>query len=209
MVSYVSNYFTPTSILDIGANVGQFYQESKKVFNDSYYFLIEPNPNCDEHLKKLNVDYYIGAVSDKIKNIPFIMNKTDLTSTGNSFYKEVSSFFTDDNIVEYNITTTTLDELFLNKKTFDLIKIDTQGSELDIVKGGINLIKETKGIILEVSVAINEYNLNAPKSTEIFDFMFSIGFEHKIKVGVNFNPDNGELVQEDYLFLNKNFISYE
>ena len=73
----------------------------------------------------------------------------------------------------------------------------------------LNLIKETKGIILEVSVAVNEYNFNAPKSTEIFDFMFNLGFEHKIVVGYNFNPDNGELVQEDYLFLNKNFIEYE
>jgi FkbM family methyltransferase len=209
MVNYVSNYFIPTSILDIGANVGQFYQESKKIFNDSYFLLIEPNPNCEEHLKKLNVDYYIGAVSDSIKEMPFIMNKTDLTSTGNSFYKEISSFFTDDNIVTYNITTTTLDKLFFKKKNFDLIKIDTQGSELDIVKGGVNLIKNTKGIILEVSVTTNEYNLNAPKSIEIFDFMFNLGFENKIVVGHNFNPDNGELVQQDYLFLNKKFIKYE
>ena len=42
-----------------------------------------------------------------------------------------------------NIKTDTLDNLFL-KKNIDLIKIDTQGSEYEILEGGLNCIKKDK-----------------------------------------------------------------
>ena len=59
----IKNYFEPKSILDIGANVGQFYNESKLVFSNSYYYLIEGNENCEVVLKTLGVDYSISLLS--------------------------------------------------------------------------------------------------------------------------------------------------
>ena len=37
----IKKYFEPKSILDIGANVGQFYNEIKNIFPNSYYYLVE------------------------------------------------------------------------------------------------------------------------------------------------------------------------
>ena len=39
----VKKYYEPKTILDIGANVGQFYNECKSIFTDSYYYLVEGN----------------------------------------------------------------------------------------------------------------------------------------------------------------------
>ena len=50
----------------------------------------------------------------------------------------------------------------------DPIKIDTQGSELDILKGGKLTIQRTKFLLLEVSLL--EYNLNAPLIDEVLDW---------------------------------------
>jgi FkbM family methyltransferase len=203
MIDSVLKYFKPNSVLDIGANIGEFYLNSKKVLPNSYYYLIEPNIECEEILKTLNVDYYLGAVSDKIEEKDFFVSKSYFRCTGNSLYREITSYFDEKNLIKYKIKTTTLNELFYKNETyFDLIKIDTQGSELDILKGGIEIIKRAKGVILEVAVA--EYNLNAPMAEEVFGFMEKLGFEKKEKVGSNNNPETGELVHEDYLFINKN-----
>jgi hypothetical protein len=53
--------------------------------------------------------------------------------------------------------------------------MDTQGSELDIIKGGTNLISRTKGIILEENVY--RYNFGAALHNEIKEYMEGIGFE--------------------------------
>ena len=206
MITSVYEYFTPLSILDIGSNNGQFFLESKKTFNKAYYFLVEPNPNCEKALCTYDVDYYIGAFSDKIKPVKFLMSKVDEYCTGNSLYKESTNYYSKDNLIELDIITETMDNFFISKKIkrFDLIKLDTQGSELDILKGGVNMVKQSLGLIIEVAVA--DYNIGAPKYNEVFDFVDSLGFEKKIKIGVNFNPETRELVHEDYLFINKNIL---
>ena len=85
---------------------------------------------------------------------------------------------------------------------FDLIKIDTQGSELDIIKGGKNLILKSKAVILEV--AYIEYNLGAPKSDEVVKYMNEMGFEEKMSIGEHYEGD--DIVQKDLLFINKELV---
>jgi len=206
MISSVKDYFTPLSVLDIGANNGQFYTESKKIYDRAYYFLVEPNPSCERVISTYNIDYYIGAFSDRIKPVKFLMSKVDEYCTGNSLYREATNFYSDQNLIEIDIQTNTLDNFFLDKKVkrFDLIKIDTQGSELDILKGGVNIAKQALGLILEVAVA--DYNIGAPKCDEVFNFVNTLGFTKISKVGVNYNPETHELVHEDYLFINNSIL---
>ncbi len=203
MVGPVKYYFTPMSILDIGANIGEFYGQSVGYFPDAYYYLIEPNPECEEALQSLGVDYYLGAVSDVEKEATLFISTLQFRCTGNSFYREKTYFFAEDKIKQHTLTTTTLDILFQNK-VFDLIKIDTQGSELDILKGGKNLIQQAKGAILELARV--EYNTGAPQGSEVTSYMEELGFIKRERLGTNFNPETRELVHEDYLFIRKDFI---
>ena len=46
----VEKYLKPNSILDIGANVGQFYHAAKKVFPEAFIFSIEGNILCERIL---------------------------------------------------------------------------------------------------------------------------------------------------------------
>ena len=61
-INKIKNYFEPNSILDIGANVGQFYNEIKTIFPDAYYYLIEGSENCKSALETLNVNFSISLL---------------------------------------------------------------------------------------------------------------------------------------------------
>jgi FkbM family methyltransferase len=161
------------SVIDIGAHHGIFYKELSKVKQINKWLLIEANKNCSLHLENLNVPYRIAMLSDSIKTLPYYQHKYDSTCTGNSYYRELSHHYTDDNILIDNIQTSTLD-LITDNEQFDLIKIDTQGAELDILRGGLVTLSKAKYVLLETSLL--PYNLNAPLQPVVIDFMTENGF---------------------------------
>ena len=196
----------PNSILDIGAHSGQFYNWAKAVWPTSPIFMIEANPLHEQQLKNmtfmLDDGYLIAALGDEKRDVTFYTRKDKPHTEGNSYYKEVNYWDIPQLIQENKIKLQTLDSLFENDSVFDLIKIDTQGSELDILKGGKNLISRATAVILEV--AYIEYNLGAPNDKEVIDYMNSIGFEEKMSIGEHY--DGEEAVQKDLLFLNRELL---
>jgi hypothetical protein len=121
-------------------------------------------------------------------------------NSGDSFYRENTNYYSDDSVIMEKVQTTTLDDIFTNNETFDFIKIDTQGSELDILRGGVNTIRDAYAILLEVS--IYEYNLGGPKKEDVVSFMSNLGFNKQVVVSEIFHPFiSGILIQQDILFL--------
>ncbi len=81
--------------------------------------------------------------------------------------------------------TSTLDKIIykkFNKKKYDLIKLDTQGSELNILKGGIKTLKKTKYLITEIH--FKNYNIGSASHKELNSFLENNGFK---KVDILFN----------------------
>lgn len=193
----INKYLKPNRVLDIGANVGQFRKKFLSTYPDSYVFSIEANVECEKELKKLTEDFLIILLSKDNRDYEYYKVKNDPLCTGNSIYRELTEKFKEEDILIENVKARTLDSL--NFDCFDLIKIDTQGSEIDIIQGGISLCACAKGIILEVSNI--PYNQNAPLKEEVNKFMKSINF---IPVEVlDFNP---YVNQEDILYINLNYI---
>jgi FkbM family methyltransferase len=182
------------SVLDIGAHHGNFYRKLSKIKNIEKWFLIEANKNCEGHLAILNVPYKIAMLSDSVKSLPYYQHKFDNTCTGNSYYRELSHHYSDENIIVDILTTNTLDEI-VNGERYDFIKIDTQGAELDILSGGLKTLEGAKLVLLETSVI--PYNKNAPLQKDVIDFMRSYGFDN-YKVIDQFMLPN--IHQEDLLF---------
>lgn len=78
-------------------------------------------------------------MSDNQKNVNWYNNN----STGDSIYKENTSFYDNSNVIIKK--TNTLDHFFKDKNiSFDFIKIDVQGSEIPILKGGFKYYKKYK-----------------------------------------------------------------
>jgi len=189
---YIEN---PEHILDIGANVGQFYEIAKATWPKANILSIEGNPYCQNFLSNTNPNNKICLLDYEPKLTAFFLNKNHILSTGNSIYKELTEHFSFDNTRVIKIKTHTLDNI-LPYQIFDLVKLDTQGSEIDIMKGGKNLIQRAKGVIVEVSH--KPYNLNAPLSYQVVDYMLKNNF--LLKETLNTNSKSH---QSDFFFVNE------
>ena len=165
----------PKSVLDIGANVGEFSRLCKSLWNDIDILMVEGNENCEPDLKLTGYPYTIELLGDEEKEVDFYIQSDNIKGTGCSYYREVTHLYDEPIIVKKTLKK--LDDIV--NQTFDIIKIDTQGSELDIIRGGRDTISKASYVILELP--IKEYNLNSPKIEEIIEEMKSLGFD-------DFNP---------------------
>jgi len=193
----LKTHFHPREILDIGANQGHFAIMCSHVWPFATVTLAEGNENCREDLNHLPYEFHICLLSDSVKEVIFYIDKSNFKSTGSSYYKENSVHF--ENAIEEKRTTNTLDILFKDRQ-FDFIKIDTQGSELDILRGGKEIVQKAQYVLLEVS--IEEYNSNAPLYDEVISYMNSIGFDDNQVIEEHKNNQGG-IFQVDVLFTRK------
>ena len=195
----IQEYFLPYRILDVGANIGQFHKLAQSTYPEAFIFSIEASPECEQSLKEITPNYYIGLLAKDNSEYNFFSRKDAPTGTGNSIYRELTHFYCDDMLEILKQTGIKLDDLFEEDSEFDLIKIDTQGSELDIISGGLNLCKKAKGILLEVS--LTQYNEGAPLYDEVISFMQNLGFK---AVAILDEARNHGAHQQDILFINEN-----
>jgi len=194
-LNIINKYFTPNNILDIGANIGDFNLYSQHFFPNAYIYSIEGNKTCENCLKDRNLNYKICLLGSKKDTAIFYKNKLEPTSTGNSLYRELTPHFCDENVIEELSQIETLDDILAYSDiVFDFIKIDTQGSEIDILKGGLKTLNKAKAVLLEVSY--KPYNLNSPLEDEVISFMKIYGYETIEELA--HNPNVG---QRDLLFI--------
>jgi FkbM family methyltransferase len=198
----------PNAVLDIGAHSGQFYGWSKSVWPLCPVYMIEANLEHEITLKNITFgmddDYLMAALGDEEKEVTFYTRSDKPHTEGNSYYKEAMYWDIPHLVQKSKVKLQKLDNIFEDDAVFDLIKLDTQGSELDILKGGKELVDRAKAIILEVSFV--EYNEGAPTSEELISYMDNIGFEKKICIGEHISNEpqwKDIIVQKDLVFLKK------
>ena len=188
--------FEPKNILDIGANKGKWSSEiRKKVFPKAEYTLIEAIDY--EELEKLGIKYdninYKNILLDEIEHLVTWYEKRN---TGDSLFKENTGYF--DDCKEIKRSTTTLDLVFNKNEVFELIKIDCQGAEIPILKGGNRLVQKSSVIILEVPF-MGEYNIGAPNFYEHINYMENIGY--RVFDIVELHRVDNILIQIDIIFI--------
>ena len=181
-------------VLDVGANLGQFAYKIKKEFPKVYVVSVEANKHCEPRLKNKSMadEVHIVALGDKVETKTFYYDKNKPKGKGHSFYKQVGINSFD----EMTVTVETGDNYFKDK-SFDLIKIDVQGAELDVIKGANALIKKSKYLILEL--ALKEYNINGAKAHSVIQELNKLGFYLK-EILEEHTSNSGDLFQIDALF---------
>lgn len=193
-------YLNPKSILDIGANVGDFSKACKGIWPDAEIFMIEANPECEPALIETGYPYKIALLSDIKKDVTFFQRTCGGTSTGDSIYRENTDWYSDDNLVKTKMISDTLSAI-LGDAQFDLIKADTQGSELDIFRGGESILWKAKWVLMEVPVdGVEPYNIGAPTRKDVMDYMVGKGFEHHTILEDICHPIHRYIIQQDILF---------
>jgi len=167
---------------DIGSYHGEYIYQIEKYTNPKNIYAFEPIKSQYKVLKKLfkKSNIFNIALSDSIKNAKIkvpILNDGQIAFTRSKLNKEI----VEDNEVDflsYNISCDTLDNFCINNKIdrINFIKIDVEGSEFDILKGGYNTLKKFKPIMI---IEIEDRHHQNDKINEIFKFIDSIGYEIK------------------------------
>ena len=155
-----NNSKTELTVFDIGCFQGNFSRNLKKeIKKKTNFFLFDPNPNLiikdfqykklafsnDKGTKKFYLNNFFpssGASLNTIHVNDKLWNFTRKLITGN-LNKRFESF---------DVKTDTIDN-FCNEQGIDFIdilKIDTEGSELEVLEGAKNMLNKTNIILIEV-----------------------------------------------------------
>lgn len=143
-------------VVDVGANCGIFSHFIEKRFPGARFFLFEPSKELHS-LIRLNLqkaaDYTIinKAVTDNSSIESFYIN-LDSQETNSFDIKSVEAF-SSGHIKKKAVETISLDVFIRgrNVKKIDILKVDIQGAELRLIKGGKKALSVTQEAFFEIS----------------------------------------------------------
>lgn len=169
ILSHIKSGSVLTNILDIGGNIGQFAATVAALSNAKRIDVFEPNPEIFDILEQ-NTENYLqinlhqfGVGKPGTFSFFFRQNKS---ATG-SLIKMNSDKTIDSDIKEISIKVTNDVKKATTIYSYDLVKIDVEGSEFEVIKN-LSGIK-TKYLYLEISA-----DRDKPYSTsEIYDLIKS------------------------------------
>ena len=151
---------SPIVVFDIGCFIGNFSRKIKKKFPDGSFFLFDPNPNLE--IDDFNL--YKLALSNSVRKRIYYLNNffpgggSSLSPNGkNDFLWNLSrkiitlKFWKD--YSEHEVDSITLDKFCEENKIkhIDILKIDVDGSELEVLQGGDEILNKVKIALVEVN----------------------------------------------------------
>jgi FkbM family methyltransferase len=202
----------PTCICDIGANAGHWtsvlYEMNPRL---KHVVFVEPQAKYLASLQKLTLP---GVT--KVIHPCGLGEKSERRlikgGTASASFLQADQQFDHfpDSLLEHQeeeVDLITLDKLYAdsNHPIPDVIKIDVQGLELEVLKGGINLLRKTKVLVIELS--FRQFYKGQPSLSEVLKFledhsfvMIDRGYEGKSWT------NSRETVQQDAIFLNTKYV---
>lgn len=190
--------FNPRNILDIGASLCQTADIMREVWPKSNILLFEGNNAFENIYKEKKYNYHIKLLGNQNGFVNFYQTKWSKFCSGNSIYREKSISYNNDEVIIESLPIYKLDDIVSTK--YDLIKIDTQGSELDIIKGGIKIFNDAKVIICEV--ALIDINTGGCTKEDIVNILTKqLKFDYVDIIEKVFHNDNKTIAYENLMFI--------
>lgn len=201
------------TVLDIGANVGRFSITARKLFPDAHIYAFEPLPEClakAEHLMRGDVRFTPMNLALGLERGETTFQK-NAASPSSSFLKvtraHVSAFPGTGMTTEVSVAVDSLDRVAaaLNLETPLFVKIDVQGFEEQVLRGGEATIRRASVLLVETSFeAMYE-------GQTLFDGIYALlegwGFEFKGNLDQAHAPADGRLLQADSLFVRQDLLN--
>lgn len=168
--------FRINTIIDVGAYHGNVFKSVSVLFPRAKIYAFEPDFK----------NYNLIKTNYKLPNLT-LSNYALSDKTGKSYFYThprayLSSLLTmKKNTLEtkrIRVKTATLDEYFEGKslKGQIFLKVDTQGSEGLVLKGGKNFIKKVS--IIHIETAFVKFYYNQDLFNDIYDFLINSGFKY-------------------------------
>lgn len=201
------NYYPLETIFDVGANIGQSFTKFRFYFPKSTIFCFEPILDTYVMLQK-------NLIHEKqvyLENLAFgeATDTKEVTlfeewNVLNSLKKE--SMNTSQDARKQIVKIETIQNYCKIKKItkIDLLKIDTEGYELNVLEGAVNLLKEKKISFILCEVGFLNKNSRNTNFAQLSEFLSNYDYYFvSLYNGSNENWSKG-LYYGDALFANSN-----
>jgi FkbM family methyltransferase len=196
----LTGIFAPV-IFDVGANVGQTIKRIRRINHNAVIHAFEPNAGA---FSQLGARY--GSTTKTFLN-PFALGATEEVRILSEYTaSDMSSLLPRgkenwiDVVSSSNVKVSTVDRYCEdnNIERIDLLKSDTQGFELEVLKGARRMLEEgrVRAIYLEITFARLYENL--PRLDELYGFITGHGFD--LVSFYKFHHVNGRAGWTDALF---------
>lgn len=151
-------HINPKCIFDVGANYGQTALHYREAFKNAKIFSFEPVKESFNNLVKntehyKNIFSYNFAFGDEKKEVEIFLHEERFSACNSLKFDNRDG----DNAPKEIVKVMTLNDFVKENKIeyIDLLKIDTEGYELEVLKGGENILSQhsVSAIIGEVALS--------------------------------------------------------
>ena len=196
--------FAPRTVIDAGANMGEWTLMAREIFPAATFHLIEPQSGCAHTLQSIagkegRVRFHPVAVTRPgIRQVSITGGGPSRNATG-AWVLESADPSPGDQIC----AATTLDELFRDGAPEPiLLKLDLEGHEMAALEGARELLRRTEVVATELSL-FDVYNSRRPTFSEVLIFLRERGFELFDLASLSARPRDGRLRQADGVFVRR------
>ena len=190
----VRKQFIPKAIIDVGAYQGEWTRMANRVFGPIPTLMIEAQPGKVQFLEQVCRDLpnvtFRSAVLGEVAGQAITFYEME---TGSSIMPERSNVAR----IERSFVSQTLDDVAQAAGDSLFLKIDVQGAELCVLRGGTRTL--ARASLVQLEVALLPYNEGAPAMLEVMNFMDAHDFVPYDFCGFS-RPTGGDLIQIDILF---------
>lgn len=194
--------FSPRTIVDVGAYVGEWSQATHRIFPSADILAVEAQREKEKELITLSrehekIHYEIALLGEEERqNVPFRRG-----GSGSKVMRQVNPGNT--NLERRQMTT--LDELTENTSFAapDLLKLDVQTYELEVLRGGTRMLDRhpPELILMEVSLINVDKNDDSPLLADVIRFMDEWAYRLYDVCSLMRRPYDNALWQMDVLFV--------
>lgn len=195
------------NIIDVGSNSGQFSKVATYIYPKAQIDAFEPLPNLYPKIEKLfapnkNITTHNLALGNEVGSIKFNKNKYGHISSILEISEENIHYPKQENdLIQIDVAIKTLDHIFASPSSKNLgktlLKLDVQGYELEVLKGGTETLKKVDYIIIEAN--LEKLYKNQPTFTEMNTFLMSKGYELHGMLDFNLGSGN-KYIEVDLLY---------
>lgn len=165
--------------IDVGANKGGYLWSLSRAVPQGRVFAFEPQPIFHDYLKRAcpwamlgNVQIEPLGLSERAGVFTLAIPGSDPTSPAASFEEAVKNR---EPHQSYEVQVTTLDSYFESiPGHVGAIKIDVEGHELAVLKGGMNLLMKNKPVIVCES---ENRHITHGSVMDVLEFITDLGYE--------------------------------
>ena len=149
---FPNDMMNKATVIDIGAYQGDFTKNMLATEKFAKAHLFEPNPEHftflqNEFSEQGNIFLHPYALGNQIGKESFNCSEDDATGSVLRYHPKYHHDTSQKKVKSFSINLTKLDDFYIEHFSQDrigLIKIDTQGFDLEVLKGAENLIRDQK-----------------------------------------------------------------